>query len=270
MTMTLVAPRQEAPVKGMPTSGLLLLVGHPKSGKTTLAASFPNSYVLELEKNGADRVPFKGARIHDINDLAAFQEIIPLIMAEDEIKTIVIDSIDELASWLQADIAKDAGVEFIGKPRPGVDSRQLWGEFAQRINGLTGYLKESGKLVILIAHCKAPEKDDQGRVITPAGINVSGKGGAYIAAQAEMIGFVGVRTVGGKGQHYLSFKAPSDLAIWRSRVDELQDREIILDKANPYKSIEAVFDEPAPRPAVEIVPAPVVANGANGRSKKSK
>src|SRR5438034_203046 len=36
--------------EGMPTEGLFVLVGLPKSAKTTLAASFPGSYVLELEK----------------------------------------------------------------------------------------------------------------------------------------------------------------------------------------------------------------------------
>lgn len=241
----LVKARTEAKVTGLPTSGIMLVVGHPKSGKTWFAASAPNSIVVELEHGGGDRVPW--GRIQEVVEtegsplIDQFSDVMNSVMSEPSIDKVVIDSVDQLAKIYQDDIARLAGVEYIGKPKQGVDSRALWGEFAQRVHKLTDDLKSSGKLVILIAHCKPPEKDDQGRVITPAGINVSGKGGAYIAAQAEMIGFVGVRVVAGKAQHYITFKSASDLAIWRSRVDELHEKEIVLDKRDPWGSFAAAF-----------------------------
>jgi hypothetical protein len=251
---TLVSARTEAKVTGMPTSGLMLVVGHPKSGKTWFASSAPDSIVIELEENGADRVAWgRIQEIHSTDDdaLSQFDEVMGLVMADDSIKTVVIDSVDQWAKMIQDDIAKAAGVEFMGKVKAGVDGRALWGEFAQRVHVITDALKASGKLVVLIAHCKPPEKDDQGRVITPAGINVSGKGGSYIAAQAEMIGFIGVRVLAGKAQHYITFKSASDLAIWRSRVDELHEKEIVLDKANPWASFAAAFttNKPAQKPS---------------------
>jgi hypothetical protein len=242
--MQLVKARTEAKVSGMPTRGLMLAVGHPKSGKTWFASSAPDSVVVELEESGGDRVPWgRIQEIHcsDTNALEQFEEVMNAVMSDDSIKTVVIDSVDQWAKMIQDDIAKGAGVEHMQKPKAGVDSRALWGEFAHRVHTITDALKASGKLVILIAHCKPPEKDDQGRVITPAGINVSGKGGSYIAAQAEMIGFIGVRVLAGKAQHYITFKSASDLAIWRSRVDELHEKEIILDKANPWGSFAAAF-----------------------------
>ena len=51
---------------GLPTEGLAILVGQPKSGKTTFAASFPDSYVLELEPGGGDRVAGDG--IYDFKE----------------------------------------------------------------------------------------------------------------------------------------------------------------------------------------------------------
>lgn len=258
----LVGYRDQPKASGLPTSGLFLVVGHPKSGKTTFAASFPDSYVLELEPRRADRI-LRGRIDDQIQDLDTFGEVLQKAIEAEDIKTIVIDTVDHLAKWMQDDIAKAAGVEFLGKAEKGVDNRALWGEFAQRVHGLTDYLKESGKLIILVAHCKLPEKDDQGRVIVPAGINISGKGGSYIAAQAEMIGFVGVKTLNGKAQHFLSFKAPTDLAIWRSGIDELHDQEILLDKANPYGSFAAMFGAsngsakaaPTLKPAASKTPA---------------
>ena len=251
MAIKLAEKRTEAKVIGLPKTGILLFTGHPKSGKTRLAASIPNSIVVELEKDGADRVEF--GRVQEVDDLDTFNEVMELIMADDEIEVVIIDTIDQLGLMYQADIARAAGVEFIGKPKPGVDSRQLWGEFGNRMHTLTDNLKTCGKLAILTAHSKPPEKDDQGRVISPAGINISGKSGQYIASHADAIGNVGVRVVAGKAQHFVTFKAASDLAIWRSRIDELHDREFVLDKKDPWGSFVTAAFGAASKPATKTV-----------------
>ena len=246
--MKLAEARTSPKVSGMPTSGIMLVVGHPKSGKTWFASSAPDSILIELERNGADRVPY--GRVQEVDNdgadpLGELEQVMEAVMADESIKVATIDSIDQWATMLQDDIAKRAGLEHMQQTKTGIDNRSLWGEFGHRVRTITDVLKASGKLVLLIAHCRPPEKDDQGRVITPAGINVSGKGGAYIAAQAEMIGFVGVRVVAGRAQHYITFRSPSDLAIWRSRVDELHEKEIILAKENPWGSFAAAFGAPA-------------------------
>lgn len=263
--MELAKTRTEAKVTGMPTSGIMLVVGHPKSGKTWFASSAPDSIVIELEDKGADRVSW--GRIQEIdstglNALSEFGDVMNAVMSDDSIKVVTIDSVDQWANMLLADICKTAGIEHIQKPKAGVDSRALWGEFGHRIHAITDDLKRSGKLVILIAHCKPPEKDNEGRITTPAGINVSGKGAAYIVAQAEMIGFVGVRVLAGKAQHYITFKSASDIAIWRSRVDELHEKEIVLDKLNPWKSFASAFG-----PSNTVVKEPVKLAGAKGGKK---
>ena len=244
MTMELPAARTAPKVVGMPKKGLMLAVGHPKSGKTWFAASAPKSLVIELEEGGADRVP--GGRILEVSCTAntvaeakaaieRFDEAMTLAMQSDDVEIVTIDSVDQLARMHIVELG------LANKPAAGFDSRTAWGEFASRMHTITDAMKTCGKLVILIAHCKPPEKDNEGRVITPAGINVAGKGAAYICAQAEMIGFIGVRVLAGKAQHYIRFKSDSDLAIWRSRVDELHEKEIVLDKSDPWGSFAAAF-----------------------------
>lgn len=269
MTTTLVAPRSAPKVSGMPTSGLMLLVGDTKSGKTWLGAAFPGAYVIELEHKRGDRIPH--GRIDDLVEryyqidgdapnrdkwlLDTFGEILLAAIDDPKVGTIVIDSVDEVANLVSLDIARDAGVEFLGQAKKDVDNRALWGEYFQRIKGLTDMLKECGKLVVLIAHRRAAKLDSDEKVVKPAGINVSGQGGDYMAKHAELIGYMDVRVLGGKAQHFLTFRGESARTIWRSGIEELNDKEVVIRKDAPYESILSLFAKTAPTPAPKLAPA---------------
>lgn len=234
--MELVADRPKLKT-GQPTSGLFVLVGNPKSGKTSFAASFPDSYVIELEANGGDRV---AGRIHDIHSFEDFRKVLPLVMGSPEIKTVVIDSLDMLSDYFKQDVAKSMGLESIDETKKGVDGYEKWGAYNKAIEKIVGYLKASNKLVILIAHCKAPTMDSSGVLTTPAGINMPGKAGSYVASQADIIGYTYRRQVGPDTSYFLTFQG-GPLGIWGSRVEELNDKTIQLPKANPYSAFEAIF-----------------------------
>ena len=234
--MELVKSRT-APKTGLPTEGLFILVGHPKSGKTTLAASFPDSYVLELEEGGGDRV---NGRIHDIDNLNDFRLALAAAISEPSIKTVVIDSIDVMSDWLEDEIAKQHGLDTISQRKEGVNSFAVWDDFKKRIEGMVDYFKKSGKLIILIAHCRAPKTDDNGAVVTPAGINVPGKAGGFLAAQADMIGFSYKKALGSGTAFFLTFRG-GPLGMWGSRVAELENQVLTLDRKNPYAAFAAVF-----------------------------
>ncbi len=234
---------RDKPKSGMPKDGIFILVGNPKSGKSTFAASFPNSYVLELEKGGADRIP---GRIHDIKDLTTFRLVLKDVFAEPSIKTVIIDTIDVLSDWIEDEIAKAKGLESITERKVGVDGFALWGEYRKKIEGLVNYLQASNKLIILVAHCKEPKMDSDSNLITPAGINMPGKSGGFLAAQAELIGYSYRKTLGSGTAYYLTF-AGGPLGAWGSRVDELNDKTIQLSKQNPYTNFEAIFKTEAPK-----------------------
>lgn len=222
---------------GLPTEGLAILVGQPKSGKTTFAASFPDSYLLECEPGGGDRI---AGRIHDIASADQFREVLKACVKDPAIKTIVIDSLDVLSDWMEDEIAKARGLETITERKQGVDGFELWGEFRRRVEALVAYLKSSKKLVILIAHCREPKLDAAGNPVSPAGINVPGKSGAFIAAQADMIGFAFKKPLGSGTAYFVTFQG-GPLGMWGSRIDELNDKTIQLPKENPYSAFEAVF-----------------------------
>lgn len=260
MGSTLVAPREGRKTSGVPTEGLILFTGHPKSGKSTTAAKFPEAYVLELEKNGGDRIDGSNLRIHDIKDLDTFGEVLAQAIEDPGIRTIVIDTIDELESWMQADILKGQGKN-PASGKPTEKNFEFWSELLARVEGLTTYLKESGKLVILVAHCKPPKTNEKGVVIVPAGINVAGKGGAYIAAQAEAIAYISKRVVGGKSVQFMSFNSPSDMAIWGSRIDELDGKEIMVSRSDPYGSFAALFAAKEAPKAAKLLPKPAAKKG---------
>lgn len=235
--MELIKPRP-AIKKGLPKDGIFILVGLPKSGKTTLAASWPESYVLELEPGGGDRID---GRIHDIRNLQEFRDTLKLAIAEPSIKTIVIDSIDVLSDWIEDEVAHIAGLSSITERKAGVDGWGLWSDLRKRMEALVSYLKSSRKFIILIAHTKDPKLDANGSIIIPAGINVSGKGASVIAANADAIGNCFKRQIGSTTKYFLSFQGGS-LGIWGSRIPELEDKTIELPRKNQYLAFAALFE----------------------------
>lgn len=263
-TVKLVSARKKVKT-GIPTEGLLVFIGYPKSGKTTLAADFPDSYVLELEKGGGDRVD---GRIHDVSNLDEFRGAIQAAVDAEDVRTIVIDTIDEWGAWTEDEIARSYGLSNILERKAGVDGFELWGEYGRRIEKLVNYMKGSGKLFIVLAHCKDPKLDDQGKLITPAGMNLRGKGGMYIASHADAIGNVTKRQVADKTRHFLSFQG-GPLGHWGSRIEELNDKTIQLEPSKPYESFSAAFGAVAAQ-------EPTAANGngngngGNGNAKRRK
>ncbi len=251
--MTELIAARKAPKQGMPTEGLGIFVGYPKGGKTSLAASFPGEYVLMLEKNGGDRID---GRIHDIPDLKTLREILPKLMKEESVKTIAIDSVDVLSDWLECEIAAEHGLEAITDRKEGVNGFELWGTLKTRITNMTSYLKNCGKLVLLVAHTKDAKQDENGKVISPAGINVPGKSGAFIAASADFIGFCSKNELSSGIVYTVSFKG-GPLGQWGSRVNELNGRTFALPYGGQYETLMKAFAKNgngAARPAATVKP----------------
>ena len=219
---------------GMPTDGIIILIGLPKSGKSLTVASIPNSILLELERGGADRID---GRIQEIANLGQFRQALKAAVAAKDIKVIGIDSLDVISDWLEDEVAAGAGLSKITEKKAGVDGWGLWAEVKSKWELLTAYMRVSGKLFVLIAHTKEPRLDGSGTVVIPAGLNVSGKGASFLAAQADAIGNVFKKQVGAVTKYFISFQG-GPLGIFGSRVSELEDKTIELPKTNQWKAIE--------------------------------
>lgn len=273
MTTTLVEYRPPLAV-GLPTKGVFVLAGPPKTAKTTFAASFPDAYVLECEPGGGDRI---AGRIHDISNLAEFREAFKAAIEAPDVKTIVVDTLDFVADWIDREIAQEAQLDSIRDTKKGVNGFELWKEFMARIQGLIGYAKESGKLVIFIAHYKPPKTNQDGAVVNAASIELTGQKAAnYVLGQADIIGFASRRVgAGSRSEFYIDFQG-GPLATIGSRVRELNDKRIgPIPEDNPYAAFSAVFDAPEPAKAngngahAETESAPAKAEARNGNGKKA-
>ena len=250
--------------KGMPKTGFGLLVALPKSGKSELAAGFPGAYVLELDEHDADHI---AGRIDDImavvdmdgneikSKMQVFREKLNAATKDPSVQTIVIDTVETLVGLFQDEIAAKHGVASMSVKEKGVNTRDMWGELKQRVENLVDYMNASGKLFVLCTHCKAPEKDENGVVTIPAGINVPGQSSAVLAGRAKFIGYCYKKELGTGQGYYVSFRG-GPLGVWGSRVAGLNDKTLLLPKGQGYAVIEAAANaQPEAVPAEAQVPA---------------
>jgi hypothetical protein len=226
---------------GMPTEGLFIFVGLQKVGKTSLGASIPDSIIIELEKGGADRV---SGRIAEVSTLPDFKGVLKAAVAAPEIKCVVIDTLDAVASLIEDDVARAAGLDNILERKQGVDSWGIFAELRKRIEGLVGYFKASGKLIVLLAHTKEPKLDANGVVVVPQGLNVMGRGASVIAAAADGIGHVYKKQITGTTKYFVSFSG-GPLGVFGSRIPELEDKTVELPRTNQWTAIQALFKSEA-------------------------
>lgn len=221
---------------GMPVDGMGILSGLPKGGKSAIVVSIPDCIVFELERGGADRLD---GWIQEIPDLAAFRQALQAAVEDPRAKAVAIDSIDILNDWFESEIAAKFGLESISERKEGVNSFEVWKLLRARYEGLIGYLKRSGKLAIIVAHSREPKIDADGKIVIPAGISIPGKLGGYLAAEADFIGNVYKKQVGSTTQYFVSFQGGS-LGTWGSRIQELEDKTIVLPRNGQWAAITAV------------------------------
>lgn len=228
---------REALKSGKPTSGLFVIAGDEKSGKTSFMASFPDSYNLIIDKSGADRI---AGRFHEINDLKTFRKAFKWAMSEPSIKTVGIDTLTGLCDFFEKEVADAHGLKSITERKPGVDGFELWGEYNDKIESFVEYIKQSNKLVIASAHLKPATLDNNGNITSPAGLDLYPKAARIVGTKADVIGQCYKKQMASGAEYYITFKGSISGKLG-SRVDELNDREIKLPKNNPYSAFEALF-----------------------------
>lgn len=235
-------PRRAAPKTGMPTDGFWIIAGLWKSGKTVLAASAPDSVVLELEKGGADRVD---GWVQEIPDMSTFRQAFVAAVKEPKVKIIVIDTLDEVLGHLEDEIAQKYGLESMSERKEGVSGFETWGDLNKKVSELVAGFKNCGKLVVALAHFKEPRLNSEGKLVVTNAINAPGKIGSYLCSHADAIGVCSKEKIGSKMQYKVSFEGGGPLGAFGSRVSELENKTIILPDRNQWSAIEAIFKTPS-------------------------
>lgn len=147
----------------------LLLMGPPKSGKTTLALQFPHVYVADCDNNLSGPTEYVKKK-----HLSSFNyDVINIEDSGDErpthlrwmhltsclkdavknphIKTIVVDGLSSVSDFLVEHVLRTEGQKHM--------RIQDWQPFQFMLKRLVTYLRSSGKLIIFTAH-ETVEKDE--------------------------------------------------------------------------------------------------------------
>lgn len=236
------APFTPAPFRGplkvgQPIDGLIVLAGEEKSGKTALMASFPDSYILEMDKGGGDRL---SGRFHDVESLKEFRPAFKWAMTDPSIKTVGIDTITSLCDMYEAEVANSHGVSSFSEKKQGVDSYLMWDQYNDKIANLIAYIKASKKLVIMTSHLRPAQVNQDGVITAPQGLDLYPKAARIVGTKADVIGMCYKRQLSAGAEYFCTFKGGVAGRLG-SRVEELNDKEIKLPKENPYSAFEAVF-----------------------------
>lgn len=243
---TLPAPRK-APRKGIPKDGLVVFVGLPKSGKNSIALSIPKCFLIETEKKGSDHLD---GWTQDVNNLKEFRGYFNAALKDPSCHAIAISTIDKLGKWWEKYICEKYGIDSMSTKIEGVNQ---WQDFRAIVDGFIETSKSCGKLIVLLAHYKEPKLDNDGKLVIAQNVDLPGKNGRAICAEAELIGACSKAKVGNKMQFKVSFVGGGEVGAYGGRVKELEGKEIILPAENQWLAIEAACKEPAKAEKTENV-----------------
>ncbi len=238
----LSAPRK-APRKGIPTRGLVLLTGLPKSGKNTIALSKPGLCLIETELLGAEHLD---GWVEEVGDLNTFRQAFKAAVDHPDCSAIGVSTTDKLIGWWQQEIMERYQVESMHAEVEGVN---LWQELRKSVEGFVHYTKTCGKLVVALAHYKEPKLDKNGNLVITNNIDAPGKLGGYLCAEADLIGACSKEKIGKAMQFKISFIGGGQIGAFGGRVKELEGKEIVLPDSQQWAAIEAACVEDAKKPA---------------------
>ena len=130
----------------------VLLYGEHKTGKTTLASTFPNPVIIDIE-GGSDDLDVD--RTPRISTYAEFQDAVSWLLSTDhKFQTVVIDSVDWLEKLVWQFVANNKGVSALSDIGFGKGFDFSFDEFEKIISALRS-LNRRGLATVMIGHCKS-------------------------------------------------------------------------------------------------------------------
>lgn len=155
-----------------------MVFGSPKSGKTTLAASFSKPLLIDLDK-GAHRVSAKDRAGMDVVTCEKWDDVVALatsdVIKSSNYKTIIMDTFGAAVDMIIRD-------KFSGIMNPA-----KWGQVKTEIMTVANQLKLSGQSVLFLAH-ESEEKNDDKIIKRP---QCQGKAKEELMKMLDFIGHMG-------------------------------------------------------------------------------
>lgn len=170
----------------------VLLAGEPKIGKSTFAASAPNSVGILTEDglSGVDAQAFP--LVQSLDDV--YTAIGTLLQDEHDFQTVFVDSLDWMEPLVHAHVCKANGWKDIEAPGFGKGYIAAAAEWKNVLDGLEALRRQRGMAVVLICHVK------QQRIESPTHegydayvLKMNNRASALVEEWADIVGFAAHR-----------------------------------------------------------------------------
>lgn len=189
------------PVSEMELVIAALFYGRAGTGKTTLAASFPNPLLLDVREKGTDSVTdVEGLDVLKIEDWDEFERVYWYLKSKDhDYQTVIIDAITQLQDIKVTEVSGEGHV-----------SKQEWNKISGPLKTwIINYrdLIDEGINVVFLAHDRSTEVDDgeDGELTPDMGPRLMPSVASVLNGAVKVIGNTFIReevtkVIGGKSQ----------------------------------------------------------------------
>ena len=162
---------------------LLTIFGQSKAGKTTMLSKLEGCLIIDTER-GSKYIDALKVEVSTTNEL---KQLVNALKAEsNKYKYIALDTIDNVVSWIERDIARENNLDSFAKLPFGDGYNQV----RTRVMGLIDALLTCSEHIILVGHRKKTIIGTDSVEVNVSSLDLSGKLKNYIMAKSDAIGFV--------------------------------------------------------------------------------
>lgn len=204
----------------------LLLYGSPKAGKTSTIAKLDNCLIIDTERG----TEYVDAMKMYVNNLTEYQALNQTLAANpNKYDYIALDTVDNLASWVDQYVCKSNGVATIGDMEFGKGFALVREAVVKAVQKLASL---ANKGLIVVGHTKHSTIVDEGhnKVIDINELNLTGKLKNELMSTADAIGFVYREA----DKLMITFKTGGDNTQAGSRCPHLADKAFEFKWSNIY------------------------------------
>ena len=162
---------------------LLTVFGQSKVGKTTMLSKLNNCLIIDTEKG----TKYVDALKVQVNNSAELKDIVRALKESgSQYNYLALDTIDNVVSWFEKDVARDNNVDSFAKIPFGDGYNQV----RTRVMNMISALMDCCDHIIIIGHRKKTIIGNESVEVNVSSLDLSGKLKNYVMAKSDAIGFV--------------------------------------------------------------------------------
>lgn len=165
---------------------LLTLFGQSKVGKTTMLTKLNKCLIIDTEKG----TKYVNALKVQVDSSSELKDVIRALKEEAGIKSkydyIALDTIDNVVSWFEKDVAKENNIDSFAKIPFGDGYNQV----RNRIMAMITALMDCSKHTIIVGHRKKTIIGNDSVEVNVSSLDLSGKLRNYVMAKSDAIGYI--------------------------------------------------------------------------------